>query len=149
MKVPIAALLASFATGAALLQICPRLPPAPAVLLVVAACLTGAALFINAQARRTGKRVAAGAAANAAVAALAAVVAAGLAGFSYAAWRAQVRLADELPPVWEERDVRITGIVDDLPQAGHGGVRFAFAVERTDTPGAVVPRRLSLAWFAA
>ena len=146
VKVPIAALLASFATGAALLQTCPRLPPAPGVLLVVAACLTGAALFINA---RAGRRVAADATAIVTVAAIAAAVAAGLSGFSYAAWRAQVRLADELPPVWEERDVRVTGIVDDLPQAGPGGVRFAFAVERTDTSGATVPRRISLAWFAA
>ena len=83
-----------------------------------------------------------------AAAACASTVAAVLVGFFYAAWRAEVRLADELPPAWEERDVSIAGIVDDLPQQFETGVRFAFAVVHIDTPGARVPSRLSLAWFA-
>ena len=85
---------------------------------------------------------------SAAIAAAGAVAAAAALGFSYAAWRAHERLADELPPAWEELDVRVAGVVDDLPQQGPSGVRFAFAVERIDTPGAVVPKRISLAWFA-
>src|SRR5512143_4277836 len=69
-------------------------------------------------------------------------------GFCYAAGRAELRLADALPAAWEDRDLRVTGIVDDLPHNGGNGARFAFAIERALTPGAVVPRRVSLAWFA-
>ena len=76
-------------------------------------------------------------------------LAAAIVGFGYAAWRAEVRLADALPPAWEGVDVAIVGVVDDLPDASERGVRFAFAVERVKTPDAVVPRRLSLAWPAA
>jgi len=77
-----------------------------------------------------------------------AVAAALLAGFGYAALRAQVRLAEELPRAWEGEDIDIVGVVDDLPANSAQGTRFAFAVERVGTPRAVVPSRLSLAWFA-
>ena len=148
-EVTVAALLAAFAAGATLLQACPRLPPAPGTLVMVAVCLMGAALFVEADAQGDrGGGSQPNLALIAAVVAGAAVVAAGLSGFSYAAWRAHVRLADELPPAWEERDVRVTGIVDDLPHEAPGTVRFALAVERIDTAGAIVPQRISLAWFA-
>jgi competence protein ComEC len=71
----------------------------------------------------------------------------GMAGFFYAAWRADSRLADALPPAWEGQDIELVGIVDDLPQPADGGTRFAFAVEKILTPDAVVPSRLSLAWY--
>ncbi len=77
-----------------------------------------------------------------------AVAAALLAGFGYAALRAQIRLAEELPRAWEGEDIEIVGVVDDLPAVSAQGTRFAFAVERVRTPHAVVPSRLSLAWFA-
>lgn len=80
---------------------------------------------------------------------LAVAVAVGLGGFDYAAWRAQVRLADELPAAWEGRDVDVVGVIDELPQAAARGARFAFAVERVATLGAVVPSRLSLAWYGS
>src|SRR5262249_15621596 len=76
-------------------------------------------------------------------------VLAGGAGFFYAAWRAEVRLADELPPAWEGRDIQLIGVIDELPQAVERGTRFVFAVERALTEGAVVPSRLSLVWYAA
>ncbi len=76
------------------------------------------------------------------------VAAFAVAGFSYAAWRADVRLADVLPHAWEDVDIGVVGIVDDLPAAGERGERFAFAVERVLTPNALVPSRLSLAWYA-
>jgi competence protein ComEC len=148
VKVPIAALLAAFAAGTALLQVCPRLPPLPGALLVAAAGLTAAPLWLGVLAQSRTSRPAPGLPAIALAATGAAIVAAGLAGFAHAGWRAQLRMADELPPAWEERDVRMTGIVDDLPQTWPGGVRFAFAIERTETPGAVVPQRVSLGWFA-
>ncbi|HET7096685.1 MAG TPA: ComEC/Rec2 family competence protein, partial [Casimicrobiaceae bacterium] len=75
-------------------------------------------------------------------------VAAGVLGFGYATWRAQQRLDDALPPAWEGVDIVIVGIVDDLPQVTARSARFAFAVERSETPNAVVPGRLSLAWYA-
>jgi competence protein ComEC len=72
----------------------------------------------------------------------------GLAGFFYAAWRAELRLADALPSVWEGRDVRLVGVVDELPQPGDRGTRFAFAVESVAPSDAVVPSRVSLAWYS-
>ena len=74
------------------------------------------------------------------------IAAAGLAGFGYAAWRADVRLADELPVAWEGEDIVVVGVIDDLPRASDRGHRFALRVERVETPGARVPRRISLSW---
>src|ERR1700687_827559 len=71
----------------------------------------------------------------------------GIGGFFYAAWRADTRLADTLPTAWEGQDIELVGIVDDLPQPADRGTRFAFAVEKILTPDAVVPSRLSLAWY--
>lgn len=67
-----------------------------------------------------------------------------LTGFAWAGWRAQWRLADELPQAWEGRDVEVTGVVDELPEPSEGGVRFSFRVERTAAP---VPRRILLSWY--
>ncbi|HEX9277052.1 MAG TPA: DNA internalization-related competence protein ComEC/Rec2 [Casimicrobiaceae bacterium] len=78
-----------------------------------------------------------------------AAVAIGLGGFFYAAWRADARLADELPRAWEGRDVEIVGVIDELPQPSERGTRFALAVERVLTPGAIVPSRLSLGWYGS
>ena len=77
------------------------------------------------------------------------IVLAALAGFGYAAGRAQARLADALPPDWEGEDIVVTGIVDELPRVSDRGYRFAFRVERIETPDARVPGRISLAWHAA
>ena len=74
---------------------------------------------------------------------------AGGGGFFYAAWRAQARLADELPSAWEGRDIQVVGVIDELPQPVERGQRFAFAVERVETAAAVVPSELSLAWYSA
>ena len=82
-----------------------------------------------------------------AAALLIAALSVGMAGFFYAAWRADTRLADALPSAWEGQDIELVGIVDDLPQPADRGTRFAFAVERILTPDAVVPSRLSLAWY--
>jgi competence protein ComEC len=76
------------------------------------------------------------------------VATAGTFGFGYAAWRAETRLTDELPTEWEGVDIAVVGVIDELPQSSARGTRFAFAVERIDTPDAIVPARLSLAWYA-
>ena len=78
---------------------------------------------------------------------LAAGLSIGLAGFFYAAWRADTRLADQLPTAWEGQDIALVGIVDDLQQPADRGTRFAFSVEKVLTTDAVVPSRLSLAWY--
>src|SRR5690348_11423014 len=37
-------------------------------------------------------------------------------GIAWAAWCAQQRLADALPPEWEGRDIAVVGVVAELPQ---------------------------------
>ena len=79
----------------------------------------------------------------------AAMLVAAAVGFDYASVRADLRLADALPSDWEGEDITVVGIVDDLPQFSPRGSRFAFAVEEVRTRSAVVPSRVSLAWYAA
>ncbi|MBC8022402.1 MAG: DNA internalization-related competence protein ComEC/Rec2 [Burkholderiales bacterium] len=74
-------------------------------------------------------------------------VAGGLLGFGHAAWRAELRLADELPFRWEGADVEVVGVISGLPQPAESGTRFAFAVEEIRTAGAVVPRDVALTWY--
>lgn len=76
------------------------------------------------------------------------LVAGAFLGHGLAAWRAQSRLADELPFAWEGRDSELVGVVADLPQPKERGTRFVLDVERVLAPtDARVPRRLSLTWF--
>jgi competence protein ComEC len=125
--------LLAFSAGVVLLQFQPALPPHGPWL-----AGGGTALIIG-LALRGGRACGAGA-----VVALAGLCAL---GFGYAAWRAEVRLADSLPPEWEGEDIVVTGVVDDLPLAGPRGTRFAFAVETVGTARAVVPARLALTWY--
>ena len=69
------------------------------------------------------------------------------AGFFWAATFAQWRLADALPHEWEGRDIQLIGVVAELPQANEHNLRFAFDVEHVLTKDAVVPARISLAWY--
>ena len=135
MRSPLGLALIAFACGVAWLQTCAALPAFPAW--ITGAGAGGLALAILARLRFL-----------ASAALMLALVAAGGAGFGYAAWRAETRLAEELPPGWEGEDIDIVGVVADLPAVSAQGTRFAFAVERVRTPRAVVPSMLSLAWFA-
>jgi competence protein ComEC len=75
------------------------------------------------------------------------LVAAGLlCGFGYAAWRAELRLADELPRRLEGADVEVTGVIEALPQPAEASTRFRFEIEAAN--GVPVPRHVSLAWYA-
>ncbi len=77
--------------------------------------------------------------------ALAAVfLAALLAGFAWAGWRAENRLADALPMQWELRDLEVTGVIYGLPRAMGEARRFEFLVEASESP---VPGRLLLSWY--
>ncbi len=135
MRSTVGLVLVAFACGVAWLQTCAALPAHPAWMAGAGACAL--ALGVTGCGRL-------GRAAALAVA----LAAAALTGFGYAAWRADLRMAEELPRAWEGEDIDIVGVVDDLPAASSQGVRFAFAVERVLTPRARVPARLSLAWYA-
>jgi len=77
-------------------------------------------------------------------------VAALLAGYAYAAWRADLRLADALDGGLEGRDLLLTGVVASLPDDNGDGVRFVFEVEGVaDAPRAGVPRRVLMTWYRA
>lgn len=84
------------------------------------------------------------------------VLAAALLGFVWAGWRAQVRLADELPVAWEVRDIQLVGVIAGLPQRFERGERFVFdiesaspvaAPEAADAAGFKVSGRLMLSWY--
>ena len=85
-----------------------------------------AALAALLVARRLRRRVAAGAGVAIALAA---------AGFAYAGWRADTRLADALAPEWEGCDVELVGVIDDMPQVAEDGEHFAFVVESARASG--------------
>lgn len=68
-------------------------------------------------------------------------------GFGWAAWRADVRLADQLASEWEGQDVEIVGSVAALPQSFHQGIRFEFDVESVLPAEARLPSRLVLSWY--
>jgi competence protein ComEC len=58
-----------------------------------------------------------------------------VAGFGFAGWRADVRLADALAPDWEGCDVELVGVIDEMPQLSDDGAHFAFVVESARVPG--------------
>ncbi len=131
--------LLAFAAGVVLLQWQSVLPP---VLPWIGAAVAVALGSVGAWATAARSSVPRG------VVLVLAASCAGTLGFGYAAWRAEMRLAEALPAEWEGQDIALVGVVDELPQRSDRGARFAFAVERVETAGAIVPRRLSLAWYA-
>ena len=133
-------LLLSFAAGVLVLQWQPELPSTARAALAAAVALASATAVHVGVRRVASLRL---------LAALPALIAALAIGFAYAAARAELRLSGALPAEWEGEDIVLTGIVDDLPQVSERGARFAFAVERVGTRGAIVPPRLSLSWYAA
>ena len=68
-------------------------------------------------------------------------------GFMWAAWLAGQRLTDELPVASEGADIRIVGVVAELPQPYERSLRFTFDVERVLTPQALVPAHITLSWW--
>ncbi|MBI1907579.1 MAG: DNA internalization-related competence protein ComEC/Rec2 [Rhodocyclales bacterium] len=126
--------IVAFALGVAALQ-CLAVLPALAWLRGGALLLAGAFLVVALAWRRVRpkpRRVAT-------------ILLACVAGFMWAAWRAEWRLAEALPQAWEARDVEVTGVVTGLVQPLADGARFGFAVESS---GAPVPALIQLAWYA-
>ena len=68
-------------------------------------------------------------------------------GFAWAAWRADLRLADRLPDHWQGVDITVVGVVSDLPQTDARGERFVLDVERVLTPDAPGLQRIQLARY--
>src|SRR3954465_8168030 len=99
--------VAAFAAATFALQCAPSLPTWPVAALGVALLL--ACRFLR------GTHVIARVAA--------ALVVGAVLGYGYAAWRAEVRRAEELPRAWEGRDVEIVGLVASLPQVTSRGTR--------------------------
>jgi len=64
--------------------------------------------------------------------------------------RAVVFSSTALAPVLEGRDLRVTGVVEGLPQVSEAGLRFTLHVEQAALDGRVVavPARMAVAWYA-
>ncbi len=65
-------------------------------------------------------------------------------GFAWAAWRADVRLAERLPVHWQGVDIELVGVISDLPRANARGERFVFDVEQMLSPNAPPLQRVQL-----
>ncbi|MFC5303030.1 DNA internalization-related competence protein ComEC/Rec2 [Azospira restricta] len=124
--------LLAFALGVFVLQGVAALPAPPVYLALLAALLPA---WLYARRQRPAARL---------FVALACVAA----GFGWAALRADLRLADDLPADWEGRDVRVVGVVAELPQPFDRGDRFVFDVEAVLSAGARVPARVMLSRYA-
>ena len=77
------------------------------------------------------------------------VVAMVLLGVGTTGLRASVYALDTLAPALEGRDVRITGVVSELPQRNETGLRFRLDVESARLDGApvAVPPRVNVGWY--
>lgn len=70
-------------------------------------------------------------------------------GFAWAAWRADLRLAERLPGHWQGVDIDLVGVVADLPHANARGERFVLDVGEVLTPGAPRLGRVQLVRYRA
>ena len=129
--------------GAFLLQSMASLPLSGSGWWLVASVMVAAAVFVLAASLRQRR----GAIGKFLIALLMLLTGTTL-GFSYAQWRADIRLADELPRAWEGRDVDVVGIVASLPTLNDRGTRFEFDIERTLTADAILPQHVSINWYA-
>lgn len=78
-----------------------------------------------------------------------ALLALGLLGFGATGLRATVYLADTLAPALEGRDLRVTGVVANLPQRNESGLRFRLEVESATLNGqpTPVPPLMDVGWY--
>lgn len=125
----------AFAAGAWWLQQQPKLPSALWCYVLAAACVP---VLLLSRAEPRPSRC---------VAALMVIILCAAAGSLYASLRAEVRLARALPEALEGRDLRITGVVAEMPQASDRGTRFAFAVERVASARGSLPEVVALTWY--
>src|SRR5450759_183051 len=69
-------------------------------------------------------------------------------GIAWASWRADVRLAEELPLALEGRDMEVEGIIASLPGVTDRGTRFELDIEKAIAPEVKVPSHVSVTWYA-
>ncbi|BCQ23694.1 ComEC/Rec2 family competence protein [Caballeronia sp. NK8] len=69
-------------------------------------------------------------------------------GFAYAAVRADIRLREQLPVEYEQRDIELTGFVRGLPEQREDGTRFLFDVEANGAGLQDFPRLVRLSWLS-
>lgn len=77
-------------------------------------------------------------------------VAAFIAAAGWALLLAGDHLQERLPPSLEGMDLRVIGIVEEMPQAGPQGQRFRFRIEECTAPPGIacpVPRSVRLGWY--
>ncbi len=67
-----------------------------------------------------------------------------LLGYFYAACFATVRINDELPKSWQQKNIEVIGVVATMPEADSRSERFHFHVEQVLTHGAQVPKKVAL-----
>ncbi|MFV1922442.1 MAG: DNA internalization-related competence protein ComEC/Rec2 [Methylotenera sp.] len=75
------------------------------------------------------------------------LLASGLFGYHYAGLMAEIRLSDELPPSWEQKNIEVIGTVASMTRVQEQGEQFRFYVEQILTPDAVVPKHILLNYF--
>ncbi len=126
--------LCAFALGVGLAQLAPELPPRWVSVSLVCLAVSAAIYLLLRQASCAFWLI---------------LCIAFALGLSYSLLRADLRMSQALPSVWEGRDVELVGVIDELPQADAQGVRFAFAVEQVLSPKATVPPRIALGWYKA
>ncbi|MEO8163874.1 MAG: DNA internalization-related competence protein ComEC/Rec2, partial [Betaproteobacteria bacterium] len=68
-------------------------------------------------------------------------------GFFWAAAVGQWKLGDNLPEIWQGRDVELVGVIAQMVQPNERGVRFLIDVEQAYTLNARIPSRISLMWY--
>jgi competence protein ComEC len=127
--------LIAFCLGVFLLQLQASLPPARALALLP--LLTLVFLLPTGSGWQRGVR-------HAGVALLALAL-----GFAWAAWRAEMRLAERLPLHWQGVEIELVGVVVDLPQSNARGERVLLRVERILTPGIPNPGRVQLTRYVS
>ncbi|SAK91525.1 DNA internalization-related competence protein ComEC/Rec2 [Caballeronia glebae] len=69
-------------------------------------------------------------------------------GFAYSAMRADVRLREQLPVEYEQRDIELTGFVRGLPEQRADGTRFVFEVEANAARLHDFPCLVRLLWMS-
>jgi competence protein ComEC len=65
-------------------------------------------------------------------------------GFVYAAISAEIRLSDELPKGWEQKNIQVVGVVASIVKVSPRGERFLFNIEQIITPNAQAPTKVLL-----
>jgi competence protein ComEC len=78
------------------------------------------------------------------------LLAAGVLGFATTGLRSQAFQIGALDPALEGRDLRVVGVVTDMPQHNESGLRFALDTESAtlDRRAVAVPARIDVGWYS-